>query len=74
VKLVSLFKYRDSLAMEKMLKTEKEENTRLVIQSLKNATSYQDYRTLVEENVAKGTSTGPGQFDHLILTRERITN
>ena len=45
--------------MEKMLKTEKEEKAHLVIQSLKNATSYQDYRTLVEENVANGTSTGP---------------
>jgi Thioredoxin len=47
--------------MEKMLKTEKEEKANLVIQSLKNATSYQDYRTLVEENVANGTSTGPEQ-------------
>jgi len=48
-----------------MLKTEKEENTRLVTQSLKNATSYQDYRTLVEENVSKGTSTGPEQSEAL---------
>jgi Thioredoxin len=65
VKLVSIFKYSDSLAMEKMLKTEKEEKTNLVIQSLKNATSYQDYRTLVEENVANGTSTGPEQSEAL---------
>lgn len=51
--------------MEKMLKTEKEEKTELVIQSLKNATSYKDYRTLVEENVANGTSTGPEQSEAL---------
>lgn len=51
--------------MEKMLKTEKEVKTELVIQSLKNATSYKDYRTLVEENVANGTSTGPEQSEAL---------
>jgi len=48
-----------------MLKTEKEEKTQLVIQSLENATSYQDYRALVEENVANGTTTGPEQSEVL---------
>jgi len=48
-----------------MLKTEKEEKAQLVIQSLKNATSYKHYRTLVEENVANGTSTGPEQSEAL---------
>lgn len=51
--------------MEKMLKTENEEKANLAIRSLKNATSYQDYRTLVEENVANGTSTGPEQSEAL---------
>lgn len=56
--------------MEKMLKTEKEEKTKLVIQSLKNATSYKDYRTLVEENVANGTSTGPEQSPYKLHLAE----
>lgn len=36
-----------------------------MIQSQKNATSYQDYRTLVEEYVANGTCTGPEQSEEL---------
>jgi len=51
--------------MEKMLKTEKEEKAQLVIQSLESATSYPDYRALVEENVANATTTGPEQSEAL---------
>ena len=51
--------------MEKLLKTEKEEKAQLVIQSLENATSYRDYRDLVEENVANATTTGSEQSEAL---------
>ena len=51
--------------MEKLLKTEKEEKAQLVIQSLENATSYRDYRDLVEENVANATTTRSEQSEAL---------
>ena len=51
--------------MEKLLKTEKEEKAQLVIQSLESATSYRDYRDLVEENVANATTTGSEQSEAL---------
>jgi len=47
--------------MESMLKTEQENKTGLVTRGLGKAMSYMDYRALVEEHVAKGTSTGPEQ-------------
>lgn len=58
--------------MEKMLKSIKENKTQLVTQSLNNATSYGDYRALVEENAANGTSTGPVQSE--ALTNYTILN
>ena len=51
--------------MEKLINTQKDNKTELVIQSLDGAIDYYDYRSLVEENVVNGTSIGPERNEAL---------
>ncbi|MEM7085380.1 MAG: thioredoxin family protein [Bacteroidota bacterium] len=59
-----------------MLKTEKEQKADLVMESLKNAIGYNEYRTLVADHAANRTSTGPSQTEALtnytILSHARM--
>jgi hypothetical protein len=44
---------------------EKESPIQLALQTIENATSYQEYRELVSRHVQNGTSTGPNQTEAL---------
>lgn len=53
------------MGMEKMIGNKTNKNTQLVTGSLSKAFSYEEYRELVAQHVANGTSTGPQQTEAL---------